>query len=108
MAGRSHIPRNNDNAREEKERKNRRRREIDDIRVVLQSPEGRRLLKRIATFGHVFLDNLATNAKVYAIEGQRQMAHVFLRDAEIADRGFTSELMAETIAHEIDFYEKEL
>lgn len=72
-----------------------RRREIDDIKALLKTEEGRRFIGRIARYGDLFGANTSRNADVYAREARRAMATVFVADAEVASPGFTSELMAE-------------
>lgn len=57
-----------------------RKQELDDVRDILAMPAGVRLFRRILAKGRVFGTTYTGNANGYFLEGQRNLALVFLRD----------------------------
>lgn len=60
--------------------KNQRDQELEDIRNILDTPEGRRFFKRFFIEGKMFSTTFTGNSKTFFLEGQRNFALKFFSD----------------------------
>lgn len=102
----SHIPGRRAQIEAEEHALRRRRNDLDDVKVILGTPEGRRFVARVIAYGNIYTPNNSRNADVYALNGQRAMALHFLNDAEIVEPGFASEVMRQNLNDAINKYER--
>jgi hypothetical protein len=64
----------------EQEGKNTRDQEIEDIKVLMSTPQGVRFFRRVMTMGHVFSTSFTGNSRTYFNEGMRNMSLIIFND----------------------------
>lgn len=62
------------------EQKLRRSQDLEDVRWLLQTPQGRRFFKRLFTEGRVFQTTFTGNSNTFFLEGHRNLALRFFGD----------------------------
>lgn len=77
----------------EKEAKNERDQELEDIKTVLKTPAGLRLFKRLMEKGHIFNTTFTGNSQTYFLEGHRNFALLLFNDVCEAIPEMVVELM---------------
>ncbi len=81
----------------------RREKEINDLKLLLSMPEGRRFVNRILSFCKVFHCELVTNAGVYFNEGQRNVGTMLLGEVmEANDEAFITMMREAKKEKELD------
>ena len=58
--------------------------EIDDMRAVLETPSGVRLIQRLIGSGRVFCSTYTGNSNTYFLEGKRSLSLEILEDVVLA------------------------
>lgn len=79
------------------ERRLRRERELNDIKAVLSTREGRRFVWRLLTIGSMFRTTFTGNSTGYFLEGHRNLALVILNDIQKVDSGSFGTLWSEAV-----------
>lgn len=82
----------------QEERRQRRERELNDLRVVLSTREGRRFVWRLLTIGCLFRTTFTGNSTSFFLEGHRNMALLVLNDIQKVDPANFGLLWAEAVA----------
>ena len=77
----------------QKEFKNKREQEIEDIKTILATAAGVRFFKRFLADGHVFKTTFTGNSHTFFLEGHRNLALKYLNDITEASPEKLSELM---------------
>ncbi len=82
----------------QEERRLRREQELNDIRAVLSTREGRRFMWRLLTIGSLFRTTFTGNSTGFFLEGHRNLALMILNDIQKVDPGNFGILWAEAVA----------
>jgi len=82
----------------QEERRQRRERELNDIRAVLSTREGRRFVWRLLTIGSLFRTTFTGNSTSFFLEGHRNVALLVLNDIQKVDPNSFGTLWAEAVA----------
>ena len=81
------------------ERKN----ELEDVKRILETPEGLRFFKRLMRLCHIFTTSFTGNSFTYFNEGQRNVGLYFVRDiAEISPASLPLLIIEQTGDNEND------
>lgn len=64
----------------ETKRRLNREQELEDLKVLLEMPEGVRFLRRLMEEGKVFTTTFTGNSQTFFLEGQRNLALKFFND----------------------------
>jgi len=67
-------------AQQEEIRARERRQELEDIKKILQRPEGKRFFRRIFEIGHMFQTTYTGNSQGMFLEGHRNFALTLFHD----------------------------
>ena len=79
----------------QKEVKNERDQELEDIKAILDLPAGVRFFKTLFERGKVFQSTFTGNSHTFFLEGHRNLALMFFRDVCEAAPNMVAELMIE-------------
>ena len=82
----------------EQKRKNRRDQELEDIKQILDTPQGVRFFRRLFSTGSMFSTTFTGNSKTFFLEGQRNIALRFFNDVCEA----APEKISDVIIEEVD------
>lgn len=82
----------------QEERRLRRERELNDIKAVLSTREGRRFIWRLLTIGSLFRTTFTGNSTTFFLEGHRNLALLILNDIQKVDFHNFGTLWAEAVA----------
>ncbi|NCB43089.1 MAG: hypothetical protein EOM59_10780 [Clostridia bacterium] len=85
----------------DKKNKNRRERELNDIRVVVSEPEGRRLFWRILKHAGIYNINDLGNSTAFRIEGRRAEGLYWLSELMTADRKVFARIQEENYSEAV-------
>lgn len=67
------------------DRRRRREQELNDIRTVLSTREGRRFVWRLLSIGSLFQTTFTGNSNTFFLEGHRNLALLILHDVQKVD-----------------------
>lgn len=70
-----------------------RKRDIEDLRVLLNTPQGIRFFRRLLKEGRIFTTSFTGNSNTFFLEGQRNLALKFFEDICTAAPDKVAELM---------------
>jgi len=77
----------------EKEAKNEREQELEDIKNIINTPAGLRFFKRLMSEGKIFQTTFTGNSQTFFLEGHRNLALKFFADVCEATPNMVSKLM---------------
>lgn len=82
----------------EKRRKIKRRQELDDIRFLLSSAQGRRFIWRLIAQAEVFHSIWSPSAQVHYNAGKQDFGHFIMAEVTEADETYFIKMMQESLA----------
>lgn len=83
-----------------REARERRKQEIEDLRILLAQPEGRRFVARMLRVTRVFHDSFTGNSATFYNEGRRAVGTEIMADVARADPDQFASLLREQVSRE--------